>query len=319
MSEQRASVYWDDQEVPVVFYDQEELPWWSMGAILGKVIDKDTVQSALQYLQSHFKWIEDMDGDTGVTHTLIEQMQIQDCLEALYKVNFLDDKGYDAIMDFMEQIPTPSRPPPAATKRPKDHDKGKEEDDEDGEWEPPRKRLDYDSDDHMPDEPVTNNNDHDGGGDEGRHFIDQIMVATRLMDSLYPLISDDALISGERDREDWQLFLRNLMRALPKQEILNFVTGEEGAEEDDSPVVTVGQRVQQLGYSIPMADTYEGRKIRLEIGTLATRYYRELNGQRDPPQLYRTLHGGKRMLVNKWTLNNCHNTLDRAIHTLLQL
>lgn len=370
-------VYWRNAsgvtEIPVFFTPGEELPAWSLTALLSKVVhNTNELREATRHIKSFKAITHSMHrfGDRLEWHTMVGQLELEDAVDHLVSSKKLARRAATTIMSFMEDVPTPT--PHTSQKKKKNQKgekraasevnaeeelrllkKGKQEEDEEsssvgggdeGEpyWQPQREPSD-EEEEPSGEEPagaepfVTTNY---------RHLIDQVMVGTRLLDSMRHLVdaplidqakpvvrpystlgtqksnSSSSTTAGVfktfREREDAILFMRNVYRSLPRKQILGFLTGEDGDEEDDSQVVTVGQRTTQLGYTMPEASTYAGRTLRMEIGLLATRYYRELHEQRDPPQIYRVMHGGQRMLVNKWTLNNCCDTLDRAIHTVMQ-
>ena len=297
-----------------------DLVYWSLESLVSKYIyQSKQVVAIREYVNEHLS-------DTITTviddddHLLVHQFDLAYCFEQLKLGNMIPQKVETNIMKFLNDVPTPTAseqtynqvtpaddipfvPPP------KEKEEEYEEDEEEVETEAPkRKRIEIEEEE-----------------EEGEYYADgdiigTTMMACKLVNTLLKVIDrpNHDIFIDDRQISDARLFASNLLRSIPRKKILRMCTGEDDEPEDDSPVVTVSSRIVQLGYVVPDPTTPRGNTIMREIGALASRYYKELHYGASPPQVYHTYGSGTRLLISKWTLNTCHETLDRAIHTLMQ-
>lgn len=328
----RGSIVWKkanksdtDQVIPVAFlYDeelQEDVVYWSLEALVsGFIYAKRAIQKLHNYVSKEMTAIRTAIVDD---HLMIHQFDLSLVFDELAERGMLPKDVRDTIMNFLEEVPTPTYKQQSYISKAKD--KGKEEEapfysvssSEEEEEEKRGKRKRSSKEEQEEEEESSSSEDEDF-----QDVIDQVLVTTRLIDTLLPVLDrqDQDIFSDYREKSHIRLFIKNLIRSLPQNKVLRMCAdpAERQEPEDDSPVISVSQRVTDLGYALDPSHTSSGQRQRMDIGMLAHKYYRELNDGRSPPQIYRTFNGGTRVLVTKWTLNNCRNTLDRAIHTIMQ-
>lgn len=297
------------QEITLLFMPDTQLEdnvvHWRFGDLLSNSIyEKKHIQRARSYVENEMTKIRTQTAFDGAL--FIHQYDLEAVFTSLAKCNLIPHKVCDKIMRFLADVPTPTKSRQVYTRAPVE------------EYHP--KRVKHTDAEPAADAAAAEDSDEGSQEDEEEPLITRVEMACRIIDTFTPLVDrpQNDIFSTTRERSDMLLFLRNTARTLPKDAILQYLGGEHGEPIDDSPLVSVTQRVASLGYVLPHKDSVEGQRFRMDIGALAVRYYKKLHGGSHPPEIYRTYGGGERLLVIKWTLNNCHNTLDRAIHTYLQ-
>jgi len=320
-------VYWSLGEYTHVFFSFARSAPYPEGTHTNTPVDalispfifaKTTVMKIHNYVVKDMRKVRTI---VDSSHVLVHQYDLELVFDELALRNMIPVEVQLIIMNFLADVPTPTKKEQSFTQLVSL--KGKEE-------EEPYVSLSGEDDEEEEEEALEGLEHHkkrsrsapEGLEEDDDDIMDQVLMTTRLIDTLLPVLDRPGqdIIPDDRERGDLALFLRNLIRSIPRQKILRVCNGEDGDDEpvDDSPVTNVTQRAIDLGYNLPPANTPEGQRMRMDIGYLAVKYYKEENGGRYPPQFYQTLEGGTRVLVNKWTLNNCRNTLDRAIHIILQ-
>lgn len=344
----KGSLLWqtgkEDHLVPLVFQHDakldEDVVYWSLeGLVTHFMAARSNVAKIRKYVETEMRKVRKV-LQRDIDHLMIHQYDLELVFNELCSCNLLPTDVRDTIMRFLTEVPTPTKSvqtfayPPAAPP-PQKSSKGKEEEEEEDEPFHPRSSSSSSSSSSEEEEvrkrktppPPQHEEECSASAEEEEDSVmDQVLMTTRLIDTLLPVLDrrEHDILADDAEKVSLKLFIRNLIRSIPRQKILRVCTDAEPSEageplDDDSPSVSVTQRAQELGYVLQPSHTPDGERARKDIGYLAAKYYAELHDGRLPPQMYVTLQGGTRILVNKWTLNNCHNTLDRAIHTVLSV
>lgn len=87
------------------------------------------------------------------------------------------------------------------------------------------------------------------------------------------------------------------------------------SDDDDSPEVSVTDRVQYLGYELPQ-DDLERTRVLKKIGRIASDLFLDEYGHQ--PQKRTRIVGNASFTTNRFTLNTCESTLDEAIHRVFE-
>ena len=322
------------QRIPLIFtYDtglKEDIVYWSLDALVSPFIyAKRSIMNIHNYVLNEMTKVRIIKGNSQMCddHVMIHQYDLELVFNELTKRSMLPKEARTTIMNFLEDVPTPSKPEQSFT-----HEVSlKEKQEEEPYVEPEdssssssssggasfsaekRKREEYSSEERSSRE------------EEEDNLVEQVLVGTRTINTHLRILEADAkhkIFTNDRERDEVKLYILNLVRQQPRQKVLRFC-GDDALQtepEDDSPLVTVDRRIQQLGYSEMLAPpgSADREQQNRNVGWLAIKYYRELHDGRSPPAIYHTYQNGMRCLITKWTLNNCVNTLDRAIHTIFQ-
>jgi hypothetical protein len=318
-------------DIEIVFVGDEV--YWCIETLVSKYIAQvKQLQNIVDFVRKELSGAITILDYPDSDLTFVHQFDLDYVFKCLADNRYIPNQVQAQIMRFLNDVPTPTAeeqifdesgppesipfsPPPKEKQEEvySDSDDYDDDDEEEEEEEKPRKR---------PVEKAVPRKKprfsfpppESESSEEEPDLIGTSMMVCKLINTHLKVIDRNDILLNEHEKNQSRLFVTNLLRCLPQEQILKFCVDPQDEEpEDDSPQVSVSSRIIQLGYSLPD----NPQLLLIDIGLMASKLYRKMHDGRYPPQIYRTGKDGTRYRTNKWTLNNCINTLDTAIHAFM--